>query len=152
MNKQRKRADRRNFYQIIPLKLMKIKVLFLLTTLLFFAACTKEIRQAFGEMFELSGKLGEKFGEGSPNVSIGQKGISVTFVNSSFNDLPPDRKKAKAREIALFVAQNYSDLNRLEDITIVFGIYKNFLGFEYKNNLDFHPFKVTELKEELLKQ
>jgi hypothetical protein len=54
-----------------------IIAIFLAATALINTSCTKDIREVFGEIFELSGKLGEKFGEGSPNVSIGKKELRL---------------------------------------------------------------------------
>jgi hypothetical protein len=66
-------------------------------------------------------------------------------VNSSFNNLPPDEKKSKAREIALFVKDNYLKIERIQDITVAFGVHRNFFGFQYNNNMDAYSFKVKEL-------
>ena len=125
--------------------LTKLKVLSFLLFVLFSISCTAEMQEAFGEMMVLSGKLGEKFEEDSPSVSIGQKGIAVTFVNTSFNDLLLEEKKLKAREIATFVKENYPKTDKIEEITIVFGVYRNFYIFEYKSTLDAHRFDPKEL-------
>lgn len=125
---------------------------FLLTLLVGFAlfslaACTPEMRETFGGVFDLQAKLADRFQEGSPNINIGGKYLTVSFVNSRLGDLPAAEKAAKAREIAVFVKDSYANIKDVEQIAVVFAVQKNYIVFNYWSNLDAHRFAVKELNE-----
>lgn len=122
--------------------------LFLLFTMLSLLACTQEMRQSFGEMFDLRAKLEEKFNAGAPNINLGGTHLAINYINSPLNDLPAETRKIKAREIAVFVVQNYQGISSIENISVVFTVHKNYVVFNYTNGLDSYLFSTKELLAE----
>lgn len=126
----------------------KYKFISLLLIFAFFISCTPEMRQTFGDMFDLRASLEEKFGAGAPNINTGGNSLSINYINSAFNDLPPEERQMKAREIAVFTAENYKDINEIENISVNFTVHKEYIVFRYTNGLDAYQFSTKELLPE----
>jgi hypothetical protein len=78
-------------------------------------------KQVMGEMTELRNGIAREFGA-APNISITNgRVLTLTFVNSGFEKLPPERREATARRIAEHVRDHYAGYARLSQVNVAFS-------------------------------
>ena len=117
---------------------------FLLLSLSLFSGCVKP----FQDLLPLREKIVEQYKENSLNLVIQYDAIAVSFINSSFNKLGQSQKEAKAKEIAVFVKENYESMDTIDMIMVSFTIHKtSFFIFDDTNSLDTFFYKIEELNK-----
>src|SRR4030095_11355196 len=100
--------------------------------------------QSYQDLFPLREKIIQEYKESNVSVVI-QNGntVGVSFINTAFNGLEQTKKEAKAKEIAIFVKENYKSIDNIDMIWVSFTIYKTyFFVFNYTNSLDTFFYKV----------
>ena len=135
-----------------------IAMIFLSSFVCILTGC-KEIRSAFGQVYEDFGMMSEledhlerKYYHDEFNFYFSDgKFLTVTFINSPFNDLDDKDREKQAREIALFTLSMLNKLDyKAEKINIAFSINKKIIFiFDYTNTLKTFYFDVAELKKAL---
>ena len=85
---------------------------FLTTVLLLLSGCSSAFVQDVENLAPLRDSLTATYHVDDFNLVI-QNGhaLGISFINSSFNDLPAAAKKPKAREIAQFAAAHYASID-----------------------------------------
>jgi hypothetical protein len=76
--------------------------------LIFLSACNRKDVQIFKEMIPLRNALVKKYK--ADNIRVANwngNNLTISFINSSFNDLTDAEKQLKAEEIARFVNSHY---------------------------------------------
>lgn len=119
----------------------------LLCITLLTSACASDLMKELGELAPLRDQLVQTYAEDEINLQI-QNGhaINVSFINSSFNDLPQADKEPKAQEIAQFVKDHYASIGKIDRISVSFVVHKQYVIFNYTNGLDTFFFDTKELK------
>lgn len=84
------------------------------------AAC-QDMFKGMGEMMALQQKLSQEFGTQNVGIKITNgTHLGVTFQNSEIANLPKFEQESKARQIALFVRDNYEPWKNLSKISVLF--------------------------------
>ena len=84
------------------------------------AAC-QDMFKGMGEMMALQQKLVKEFGTQNVGIKITNgTHLGVTFQNSEIANLPKFEQELKARQIALFVRDNYEPWKNLSTISVLF--------------------------------
>ena len=124
-----------------------IKLTFLILLLLMLVSGCGQAFQAFQDLSSLRNKIIEKYHENNVGLLIHNgNAISVSFTNSSFNKLEPAQKKEKAKEIALYVKENYAPMDNIDKIIVSFVIHKTyFFVIDYTDGLDTFFYNTDEL-------
>jgi hypothetical protein len=80
--------------------------------------------------------------------------LNIGVVNSPLNDLPADRKKGKAIEIARLAYNAYPSRSELRGVSLTFAIRRSYLLglFNYDNSTDAFNFEVPDLIPEPIPQ
>lgn len=100
----------------------------------------------FGDMMALQSALVQQFGQQDVQVTVFNGGmLSVKFVNSPFNNLSPDARQQKAREIAVFASQHYAGMEGINTISISFPVQKDYGIVHYSSTQQNYNFKTAEL-------
>lgn len=122
--------------------------LFLLSFAMFLAfhpGCSKETRKSFSDMNDLRSTIADHYKEPAPAINLMNGNVlTVTFVNSSFNNLEGQKKKDQAREIAMFVKKNYSGIENIDTINIRLVKQKRLILFT-SNQFETFDFQSKEL-------
>ena len=85
-----------------------------------FLAC-QDMFKGMGEMMVLQQKLAKEFSTQNVGIKITNGAhLDVTFQNSQIAKLPKFEQESKARQIALFVRDNYERWRNLSTISVVF--------------------------------
>ena len=85
-----------------------------------FVAC-QDMFKGMGEMMVLRQKLAKEFSTQNVGIKITNGAhLDVTFQNSQIAKLPKFEQESKARQIALFVRDNYEPWRNLSTISVVF--------------------------------
>ena len=85
-----------------------------------FVAC-QDMFKGMGEMMVLRQKLAKEFSTQNVGIKITNGAhLDVTFQNSQIAKLPKFEQESKARQIALFVRDNYERWRNLSTISVVF--------------------------------
>jgi hypothetical protein len=122
--------------------------------LILLTGCSQESFQSFTGLFPLRDELVRQFDEQNIRVTI-QNGntVGVSFINSSFNNLSQQEKELKAREVAVFVKDNYDAIDSIDNIWISFVIHKRYLFLvNYTNSLATFFFDKNALEESVLNE
>jgi hypothetical protein len=84
------------------------------------SAC-QDMFKGMGEMMALQQNLAKEFGPQNIGIKITNgTHLGVTFQNSEIANLPKFEQESKARQIALFVRDNYEPWKNLSTISVVF--------------------------------
>jgi hypothetical protein len=84
------------------------------------AAC-QDMFKGMGEMMALQQKLAKEFGTQNVGIKITNgTHLGVSFQNSEIANLPKSEQESKARQIALFVRDNYEPWKNLSTISVLF--------------------------------
>jgi hypothetical protein len=123
-------------------------IMLMLVVTLMLAGCAQGVWQDVTDLFPLRDELIQTYHEEDVNIVV-QNGntLGISFVNSTFNDLPSAAaKQAKAREIAQFAKTHYARVDHVDAIWVSFVVHKTyFLVFSYTNGLDTFFFKTNDL-------
>jgi hypothetical protein len=110
---------RRLILSAIALTLVTLGFLVLL------ARCSGEGIQAVQDLIPLQEQLAAEYGGSNSKVEIEDGNtLGVTFVSSPSNGLARDRKAEQAREIASFVCENYTSMDRIDKVWVAFEIHQ----------------------------
>ncbi len=122
-------------------------ILCTLLILVTLSSCSALNNPAQSELGSLQNRLQSKFGTQNIGLTISNGNmLMVSFVNSGFNELPPQEQQQKARDIALFVTQNYGSIQQIKQIWVSFVIYRTLFNvFNYTNSLDTFMYDRREL-------
>jgi hypothetical protein len=72
--------------------------------------------------------------------------LTIGVVNTPLKDLPSDKKKAKALEIATLGYRSYAQMPNLSEVRVVFVVQRSYLGvFNYTDGTDAFGFSKSEL-------
>jgi hypothetical protein len=108
-------------------------------------ASVKQIASTFSEMAKLQQDIITAFPADSVQIGINNnQSLTVTFVNSTVNKLSGAEQKEKAKEIALFAKNHFSNLGGIETIVVSIVQQNGAFGFtmNFTNN---YVFKLSEL-------
>lgn len=84
------------------------------------SAC-QDMFKGMGEMMALQQKLAKEFNTQNVGIKITNgTHLGVTFQNSQIANLPKSEQESKARQIALFVRDNYEPWKNLSTISVLF--------------------------------
>lgn len=96
-------------------------------------------------MNDLRSTIADHYKEPAPAINLMNGNVlTVTFVNSSFNNLEGQKKKDQAREIAMFVKKNYSGIENIDTINIRLVKQKRLILFT-SNQFETFDFQSKEL-------
>ena len=102
--------------------------------------------QAVQNLIPLQEQLATEYGESNIKVEIEDgNALGITFVNSSSNGLAWDQKAEQAREIALFVCENYASMDRIAQVWVAFEIHQDGSIVDTTSSVTF-DFKKSELE------
>jgi hypothetical protein len=75
--------------------------------------------------------------------------LQLAVVNSPWNELPADRKQAKALDIARLAYNSYPSRSALHSVTVAFAVHRSYLGvFNYDDSRDSLGFEIPQLMAE----
>jgi hypothetical protein len=123
-------------------------VLLMMVLVLTAGGCTKKMREAFRGMFALRTAIQKEYNV--QNVSIGMMTdnggttLTVSFVNSAFNDLSEQERSQKAQEVADFVSRTYSDYRSLSHIKVAFVVKKDHFLVHVSKTVGVYSFDVPK--------
>ena len=110
------------------------------------SACNRKDAQVFKEMIPLRNALVQKYKVADIRLATWNgNNLTISFINSSFNDLTDPEKQSKAAEIARFINTHYVSIMYIQSIFISFVIYKNYVLFDYTNSLHSYFFNTSNL-------
>src|SRR5689334_11007951 len=101
-------------------KARHVLILFLVCSFALMQGCTQ-----VKHLFRLRSELVKQFGETDIEIGLADgtsqgKTLEVAFINSKFNELDPEQRKAKAREIAAYIKEHYESIAVIETIAVEF--------------------------------
>ena len=103
---------------------------------------------AVGELVSVHQAVQARVGSGTVKIQTnGADSMTVLVINSSLRGLPDDRKKAKARELAMAAYEAYANRTRLARVRIVFLVRATVTFVGYEDGSDAHTFEASELRE-----
>lgn len=111
-------------------------------------ACTQEQRKTISDLFPLRDALIKQYQVSDVGVQV-QNGrfLSISFVNSAFNQLPRIEQETKAKEIATFAKAHYASTQKIEAIGVSFVVHKNYVFIQFTNALNSFFFKTSDLPD-----
>ncbi len=129
----------------------RIYLVLLLITIPILSACTEEMRAQFGNMFEIRDKLVKEYKHEQININLNNGTyLSVTFINSAFNDMKEEERKAGAREIARTTVSSLEKDARISRIAVAFTNHqKKYLIVDYTSSFGSYVFDVPALRKSL---
>jgi hypothetical protein len=124
-----------------------------LATLMLSASCSSvhELTGTLQDLQAVQGQLVRVLGHNEIRVLVNNGHfLSIRLVNSPLQDLPPDRKKAKALEIARLAYNGYRSRSDLKSVTVTFAVHRSYLlgFFTYYDSTDSFNFQVPNLTPE----
>lgn len=109
------------------------------------SAC-QDMFKGMGEMMALQQKLAQEFGTQNVGIKItNNTHLGVTFQNSEIANLPKFEQESKARQIALFVRDNYEPWKNLSTISVVFIQQNRYGPVSVRKTQAAFSFKPSEL-------
>lgn len=113
------------------------------------AAC-QDMFKGMGEMMALQQKLVKEFGTQNVGIKITNgTHLGVTFQNSEIANLPKFEQESKARQIALFVRDNYEPWKNLSTISVLFIQQNRYGPVSVTKTQAVFSFKPSELGSSL---
>ena len=113
------------------------------------AAC-QDMFKGMGEMMALQQKLVKEFGTQNVGIKITNgTHLGVTFQNSEIANLPKFEQESKARQIALFVRDNYEPWKNLSKISVLFIQQNRYGPVSVTKTQAAFSFKPSELGSDL---
>lgn len=83
--------------------------------------CGKGLLNDLSQIAQLRNQLIKEFHEQNINVGLqNSAALNITFVNSPFNERPPEERARRAQETALFIKRHYAGIDRLERMSVSF--------------------------------
>lgn len=124
---------------------------FLLAFLPGLSACTEEMRGQFGSMFEIRDRLVEEYNHEHVSINIHNgTSLTVTFVNSTFNDMSTKDRKAGAQSVASTTVASLEHNTGIRKLTVAFTQHETrFLIVNYNNSFGSFVFDVPTLMRSL---
>lgn len=112
-------------------------------------AC-QDMFKGMKEMVVLQQKLAEEFNTQNIGIKITNRThLGVTFRNSQIEKLPKSEQESKARQIALFIRDNYGGSRNLSTISVVFIEQNRYGPVSVKKTQGAFSFKTSELGSRL---
>jgi hypothetical protein len=113
------------------------------------SAC-QDMFKGMGEMMALQQKLAKEFNTQNVGIKITNgTHLGVTFQNSEIAKLPKFEQESKARQIALFVRDNYEPWKNLSTISVLFIQQDRYGPVSVTKTQAAFSFKPSELGWEL---
>lgn len=124
---------------------------FLLACLPALSACTEEMRGQFGNMFEIRDRLIKEYNHDQVSININNgTSLTVTFINSSFNDMSKKNREAGAQSIASTTVASLERDTRVKKLTIAFTQHESkYLIVDFNNSFGSFVFDVPTLMQSL---
>ena len=112
-------------------------------------AC-QDMFKGMGDMVALQQKLAEEFNTRNIGIKITNRAhLGVTFQNSQIEKLPKSEQQSKARQIALFIRDNYGGYRNLSTISVVFIEQNRYGPVSVTKTQGAFSFKTSELGSRL---
>jgi hypothetical protein len=122
-----------------------IAIIVLLSSLTLVFGC-QDMLKGMGELMSLQQKIAEEFDTRDLGIKImNGKHLTVTFQNSDLAELPKYERESKARQVALFVRDNYQGFGKLFTITVVFSRHNRYGPVSVTKTQGVFSFKTSEL-------
>jgi len=127
---------------------------FLLAILPGLSACTEEMRGQFGSMFEIRDRLVEEYNHEQIRINIHNgTSLTITFVNSPFNNMKAMDRKSGAQSIATTTVESFEHDTRLRKLTVSFTQHESkYLVVNYNKSFGSYSFDVQALMHSLPKK
>ncbi len=114
--------------------------------------CSRELFDRIGEMFDMHDALVKAYQHDEIEFHVDNgKQLTISFVNSRFNDLSRQEQREKAEEIARFSASLLNEDWAVQTLAVRFTIEKKlYLIIDYTNTLATFHFTLDALKAQAL--
>jgi hypothetical protein len=144
LNDREKKASLLNYYALI------IPTTIVWSILIFSLLGCQDMFKGMGEMMALQQKLAQEFNTQNIGIKITNgTHLAVTFQNSPIAELANGEQKAKARQVAMFVRDHYSEYGKLSMISVAFIQQNRYGPVTVTKTQAAFSFKPSELGSEL---